>query len=106
MPQEMRKKIIAEVDAQGRVPEIGQKVYVIYEDCLFVETVYCLGKATFIIESYRANTRTDFWEWRYREYGIRWFTDFETAKETLLAKFTDEYDLVEYSSKWYEVERL
>ena len=103
---ELRKKIIAEVDAQGRVPEIGQKVYVIYENCLFPETVYSLGQRTFILQSFRANTKCDFWEWRYKDYGIRWFTDFDEAKDMLLSKFTDEYKLVEYEAKWYEVERL
>lgn len=103
---DLRKKIIAEVEAQAYVPKIGQTVYVIYEDCLFVEKVHSIGAYTFVITSYKANTKIDFWEWRYRDYKIRWFTDLEEAKETLLSRFTDDYELVEYESTWYEVEEL
>lgn len=103
---ELRKKIVVEVDATQHVPMIGQTVYVIYQDCLFVETVHSLGQHTFVLASYKANTRSDFWEWRYKDYGIRWFTDFEQAKDELMSRFTDEYELVEYDTTWYEVTRL
>jgi hypothetical protein len=103
---DLRKKIIAVVDAEGHVPEIGQTVYVLYEDCIFVEKVYSLGEKTFLLASFRANTKIDFWEWRYKDYGIRWFTTFESAEEELLSRYSDDYCLVGYESKWYEVERL
>ncbi len=100
------KKVVIEVEATQRTPKIGQKVYVIYQDCLFVETVHSLGEKTFVIDSFKANTKSDYWEWRYKDYGIRWFTDFESAKDELLSRFGDDYELVGYSSEWYEVERL
>jgi hypothetical protein len=103
---DLRKKIIAEVDAQGHVPTIGQTVYVLYEDHLFVEKVYSLGEKTFLLASFRANTKIDFWEWRYKDYGIRWFLTYEDAEEELLSRYTDDYMLVGYESKWYEVVRL
>ena len=109
---DLRKKIIAEVDAQGHVPTIGQTVYVIYQDRLygqyglFVEKVHSLGRHTFVLAAFRANTKNDFWEWRYKDYGIRWFIDFESAEEELMSRFTDEYGLVKHNSTWYEVERL
>ena len=103
---ELRKKIVAEVDAKNHVPEIGQEVYCIYGSCLYVEKVYAIGSVSFIVASYRRNTREDFWEWRYDGYGKRWFTDLEQAKETLLSRYTDEYELVKYDATWYEVEKL
>ena len=100
---DLRKKIIGEVDAELYVPAIGQKVWLIYEDCIFVDTVYCLGKDTFIIFSFNGNTKNDFWEWRYKDFGKRWFTNFEAAKEKLLSNYSEEYDLVEHDTTWYEV---
>lgn len=100
---ELRKRIIGEVSANLRVPMIGQKVWLIYEDCIFVDTVYCLGKDTFIILSFNRNTKNDFWEWRYKDFGKRWFTDFASAKKELLCGYGEEYGLVEHDTTWYEV---
>ena len=100
---DLRKKIIGEVDADLYVPAIGQKVWLIYEDCIFVDTVYCLGKDTFIILSFNGNTKNDFWEWRYKDFGKRCFTNFEAAKEKFLSNYSEEYDLVEHDTTWYEV---
>ncbi len=105
---DLRKKIIGEVDASLYVPSIGQTVYLIYEECtLYVEKVHSLGKDSFIVEAYkRPDVKFNFIEWRYEDYGSRWFTDFDACAEKILSRFSDEYELKEYDSKWYEVERL
>ena len=100
---EMRKRIVAEVEADEHVPKIGAKVWVIYKDTIFEEQVYALGERTFILAAFKMNTFEDFWEWRYKDYGKRWFVDFESAEEELLSKYGDEYKLECYESKWYEV---
>ena len=103
---ELRKKVIMEVEATSYIPEIGQKVYLIYGNSLFVEKVHSVGERSFIIASFKENTRRDYWEWYYKDFGKRWFWSFKDASEVLMSRFGDDYELVKYEEEWYEVERL
>ena len=89
-----------------RMPKIDQTVYVIYGDCIFVEKVYALGEKSFIVESFKRNTKEDFWEWQYKDKGVAWFTDLEEAKGKLMSRYTEDYELVQYDATWYEVSKL
>ena len=88
------------------MPKINQTVYVIYGDCIFVEKVYSLGEKSFIVASFKRNTKEDYWEWQYKDKGVSWFTDLEEAKEKLMSRYTDDYELVQYDATWYEVSKL
>lgn len=67
-------------------PNIGQKVYCIYEGVILEEEVYALGNDGFIVASFGSMTREDSWEWSYADHGEKWFTTFEEAKEKLLER--------------------
>jgi hypothetical protein len=71
-----------------------------------VEKVYALGEKGFIVASFKRNTKESFWEWQYRDKGVNWFTELEEAKDALMSRYTDDYELVQYDATWYEVSKL
>lgn len=95
------------IEGVGNIPKVGQTVYVIYDDEIFVEKVYALGKKAFIVSAWKDSAiKSDFFEWFYDDVGSSWFTDFESAKEHILSFYDDDYELVEYDKVWYKVVRL
>lgn len=89
-------------------PKIGLKVFVLYKDCILVDTVAFIGSGSFLISSFGTSTYEDSWEWYYDEYEVNWFTDIKKAKEELVSRFEDEYDgkikITKRSDTCYEVE--
>lgn len=95
------------IEGMGNIPKIGQTVYVVYDGEIFVEKVYALGKDAFIVAEWKNSAiKTDFFEWHYDDVGSTWFTDFGSAKEYILSFYCDDYELVEYDTSWYRVERI
>lgn len=88
-------------------PEIGTKVYCIYENGILVDNVAFLGSDSFIIHSFGCTTYKDSWEWRYEDYDIEWFTNLEKAKEELISRFKDEYGddikIIQKYKDWYQI---
>lgn len=65
-------------------PELGTKVYCIYDDqMILVEKVGYLGKDSFIIADFSDCTEIDSLKWDYDCYNEMWFTDLEKAKAKL-----------------------
>lgn len=69
-------------------PRIGKKVYVIYEDDIYQETVFMLGKESFLCECVLDSALRD--SYRTRQYyfcshGRTWFTTLSAAKKQLIA---------------------
>lgn len=73
-------------------PEIGTRVYCVYDECILVEKVEFIGSESFIISSFSSATYESSWEWYYEDYDREWFTDLEKAKEELLSRFVEDYD--------------
>ena len=65
-------------------PKINQKVYVIYQNQIYQETVGYLGEESFIINSYECLVSVEF---EYKDYNIVWFRSLEKAKKELLKKY-------------------
>lgn len=95
-------------DTNYKKPRIGTKVYCIYYDGIFVDTVAFLGKDSFIVDSFHGPTNEDSWEWNYCDYNIKWFTNFNKAKKALIELYKDRCDgklkVVEVTGDWYELE--
>lgn len=89
-----------------KIPKIGDTVYVIYAECIFVDKVFAVGEKEFILESFRRNTREDYWLCRAEDKYNRWFDSLSDAKEKLMSSYNDDYELVQYDATWYEVEKL
>lgn len=89
-------------------PEIGTRVYCVYDECILVEKVEFIGSESFIISSFGSATYEDSWEWYYEEYDRNWFTDLEKAKEELLSRFVEDYDgnlvIVKKCDAYYQLE--
>ena len=88
-----------------RMPLIGETVYVIYGEELYVEKVFAVSTKEFILESFR-NTKEWFWLQKVEDKGKTWFDNFEAAKEEILSRYNDDYELVKYEKTWYGVEPL
>lgn len=65
-------------------PSLGRTVYCIYEDLILVETVYMVGKDSFLIDSFGSATKEDSWEWYYDQYNVTWFTSLARAKKAIM----------------------
>lgn len=90
-------------------PEIGTKVYCVYEDSILIEDVVFIGNESFLIKSFGSSTNEDSWEWYYEDYETEWFTDLEKAKEELrsrvIERYNDEnFDIIKMRDDWYEVD--
>lgn len=91
-------------------PKLGTKVYCIYNDGFFVDTVGYLGKESFIINGFGGSTEEDSWEWNYDKYGQSWFINISEAKDKLFELYKDEYDAEEselivkkINEDWYQI---
>ena len=88
-----------------RMPRVGDKVWVIYENELTEETVEFVGDGKFILAGFRKTIEL-FWLQSVSNEGCTWFYDLEEAKTALLSRYDDEYDLVEETKTWYWVAKL
>ena len=68
--------------------KIGQQVYTIYTDQIYLEEVAYLGKDSFIVDGYEDKTSSEYY---YDDYGVEWFKDLEKAKKALLKKVKKVY---------------
>lgn len=68
-------------------PSLGRTVYCIYRHCIFKDTVYAIGKESFIVASFGGPTYESSWEWKFEDYNTRWFTNIAKAKKALKEKF-------------------
>ena len=89
----------------NKMPRVGEKVYVIYGDEIYEEKVFAVGEKHFILESFR-NTVEMYWLQNLEDEGGSWFFDLEKAKDELMSRYSDDYELVEYTKRWYGVRRL
>ena len=89
-------------------PEIGRKVYCIYDEGILVDYVAFIGNESFIIDSLSDCTNSDSWEWYYEDYEIEWFTELKKAKEELYSRYKEEYGddlkIKKKNDRWYEIE--
>lgn len=68
-------------------PEIGTKVYCIYNGIVLDETVAFLGEESFITDSFFDECKyRDSLEWRYDDFNKTWFTDFHKARRKAVAE--------------------
>lgn len=47
-----------------------------------------------------------YWLQNFEDEGATWFFSLEDAKEELMSRYNDDYELVEYTKRWYGVRRL
>lgn len=94
-------------------PKLGTKVYCIYRDGFFIDTVGYLGKESFIINGFGGLTEEDSWEWDYDKYEQNWFTDISKAKSRLVELYRGKYDNEEINlvvekinPAWYQLRDL
>lgn len=88
-----------------KMPKVGDKVYVLYGDELYEETVFAVGEKHFILESFRTTVEL-YWLQNFEDEGATWFFSLEDAKDELMSRYNDDYELVEYTKRWYGVEKL
>ena len=88
-----------------KMPRVGETVYVIYGDEIYEEKVFAVGEKHFILESFRTTVEL-YWLQKVEDKDDSWFFDLEKAKDELLSRYNDEYELVEYTKRWYGVRRL
>ena len=63
-----------------KMPRVGEKVYVLYGDELYEETVFAVGEKHFILESFRTTVEL-FWLQNFDDEGATWFFSIEDAKD-------------------------
>ena len=68
--------------------KIGDKIYCIWNEQIYLETVEYIGEKMFLVEGYQNKYDA---EYTYSDYGITWFRDLEKAKKTLLKKLKKQY---------------
>ena len=69
-------------------PNIGKKVYIIYQDTISLAEVGYIGAQSFLVSDFE-NCFADAVEYLYSDYGRTWFTSFEAAKKQILEEFND-----------------
>ena len=84
-------------------PKIGRKLYFIYGDGIFSDTVGFLGKYSFIVNSFNEGTNEDSCEWDYDDYNVQWFTTLVAAKKALIARFEDKPKIVKVRDGYWSV---
>lgn len=62
-------------------PEIGDKVFVMYENSLIEETVLAVGKDFFFTSAYGEEYIFDSWKYYFKDYGKTWAFTFKKMKE-------------------------
>ena len=89
-------------------PKLGNKVYCLYDNGIFVDKVGYLGKDSFIIDDFNNCKEFDSLEWFFDDFNIQWFTSLSKAKTALIDKFKDRYagklKVVKINDDWYEIE--
>ena len=86
-----------------KIPRIGQKVYLFFNDCVSLESVYMKGKESFACNSafnylYIDEYRVPF---LYDEYGKTWFTSLSDLKKAVLEP---NEKLVKIHENYWEIE--
>lgn len=88
--------------------ELSQEVYLIHYNSITVETVFAIGKDSFIRSGFDDSTVLSV-EWYFDDYEKKWFTDLEKAKKYLLNIFNhdapeDDFKIVKVEEGYYEVQ--
>ena len=89
----------------NKMPRVGETLYVIYGDELYVEKVFAVGAKEFILDSFRS-TKELFWLQKVEDKDRTWFYNLTDAAEELLSRYNDDYELVKYEKTWYGVRKL
>ena len=74
-------------------PKIGDTVWCVINDCVFSGIVYALGKYSFILKGYEDKLLITY-EWKYCDYGYKWFFDINEFDELLQKISEDYYEIV------------
>jgi len=87
-----------------KIPRLGQKVYLFFNDCVSLEPVYMKGKESFACKiafdfHYMDGYRMPFF---YDDYGRTWFTSFSELKKTVLEP--DE-ELIKIHEDYWEINK-
>lgn len=89
-------------------PKLGQKIYCIFGDGIFKDTVGYLGKDSFIVSSFNSGTESDSWEWLFKAYDVQWFTNLAKAKKALIEQFAEDYEgklkVTKMEDNWWQLE--
>ena len=85
------------------IPAVGRKVYVVSVDdkTIAEETVYALGRESFIVDRYYLSVNKLFSEFRYDDYYKRWFLTLEEAKKHLEPYLTDDEIIEKGRNLWW-----
>lgn len=69
-----------------KIPRIGQKVYLFFNNCVSLEYVYMKGKESFACDSAFSSLYIDGYRVPhfYDEYGKTWFTSLSDLKKAVL----------------------
>lgn len=89
----------------NKMPRVGETVYVIFGDELYVEKVFAVGAKEFILDSFRTSKEL-FWLQKVEDKDRTWFYNLTDAAEELLSRYNDDYELVKYEKTWYGVRKL
>lgn len=66
-------------------PRLGQTVYLLFNgSCILADTVYMMNNHQFMRKDI-INTEENSWFWWFYDYGKKWFTDLDEAKNALLS---------------------
>lgn len=72
------------MEGQIRKPEIGERVYCIYENSIMAEEVYAIGKDTFLL--YFHDRVEEAIEYYYEDYKDTWFYSEKSALDQIEKK--------------------
>lgn len=79
------------MEGQIRKPEIGERVYCIYDDYnILAEEVYAIGEDTFLL--YFHDRVEDAIEYYYEDYKITWFYSEQSALEQIERNCKEDMD--------------
>ena len=96
-----------DIKTEADRPQIGKKVYVLYNQGISVEEIGYLGKESFIVK----HPTTNAVEWFYEDYNKTWFTHLTRAKNALLREAKEiwldiEFKVVAVDKDRYELEEV
>ena len=87
-----------------KIPRLGQKVYLVYDDSIVLEKVEMKGKDGFATPSAFDDSIIE--ECRqpiyYEDYGTRWFTSLSEAKKSI--KLNEDERIVKCSNTYWRVQ--
>jgi uncharacterized protein YxjI len=90
-------------------PNIGDEVYVTFKTYNGAEiakaVVYAKSKETFLLEGYN-RMHEEVMEWRFDDYGLKWFDDLDCAIDEMLYKCGDDYDVEFVEENLWWVRRI